>query len=201
MRNLRPTILFIVAIAASAMVLVACGSDSGDSSADEKAITDAIVSSGTTDTPSECTELETQRFLEQVQSEKGAAAIAACKEPDDNSADAIDVSGVQVDGDKATADSTITGGAFDGQTLRISLVKEEGKWKLDHLDAFKAFDKAKLVAAFSANFAQGSGSVTPQQGQCITAELDKLDDQKLQEIILSGDRNQLVPVVAPCVSQ
>jgi hypothetical protein len=193
-------ILQVLALLACAVccgaVLAACGSS--DSNKDEHEITDAIVQSGTTDDAANCTELETQRFVEQNQFEKGTAAIDECKKPDGNNADSIDVSAIKVDGDKATAEAAVTGATFDGQTLQISLVKEGGKWKLDHLDSFKEFDKAKFVDAFTANL-QKNGDFTPQQSTCITGALSGLDDAALETLVLSGDQNQLVPVLGPCL--
>jgi hypothetical protein len=176
--------------------LAACGSS--DSNKDEDQITDAIVRSGTTDDATNCTELETQRFVEQNQFEKGTAAIGECKKPGHNNADSIDVSNIEVDGDSATADAAVTGATFDGQTLQIYLVKEDGAWKLDHLDSFEDFDKAKFVDAFAANLG-GNGDFTPQQSTCITSALSALDDSALEALVLSGDQNQLVPVLGPCV--
>jgi hypothetical protein len=194
-RFLQVLVLFACASLCGA-VLAACGSS--DSSKDEGEITDAIVKSGTTDDATNCTELETQRFVEQNQFEKGTAAIDECKKPDEHNADSIDVSNIEVDGDKATADAAVTGATFDGQTLQISLVKEDGRWKLDHLDSFKDFDKGKFVDAFTANLGQNVG-FTPQQATCITGALSALDDSALETLVLSGDQNQLVPVLGPCL--
>jgi hypothetical protein len=194
-RFLHVLVLLACAVFCGA-VLAACGSSG--SNKDEDEITDAIVTSGTTDDATNCTELETQRFVEQNQFEKGAAAIEECKKPDDNNADSIDVSNVEVDGDSATADAAVTGATFDGQTLQISLVKEDGHWKLDHLDSFKDFDKAKFVDAFTANLGKNS-AFTPEQSTCITQALSGLDDSALETLVLSGDQNQLVPVLGPCL--
>ncbi len=201
MTSLRQIALLALPCLAAALGLGACGSGSDSSSADVKEITGAIVTSGTTETESECTEMETQRFVEQISSEKGQAAIDACKEAGDTNAEKIDVSDVKVDGDGATAIAAIAGGTFDGQSLRVSLIREDGKWKLDYFDGFESFDKAKLVDALTAALSGSSETFTPEQGQCIGDALGEAGDTELQEIILSGDSNRLVPFVKPCLTQ
>ena len=40
--------------------------------------------------------------------------------------DSVTVSDVNVDGDSATATAKVTGNVFDGQTIKVSLVKDGG---------------------------------------------------------------------------
>jgi hypothetical protein len=195
MRRHGHLILAAVALALAAAALAACGGSSS-SSADEKQITDAIVTSGSTDNPANCTELETQRFVEQNEGQTGQAAIDACRKGT-NHADSIDVTNVEVDADSATAEAAITGSAFGGQKVQISLVKDGGKWKLDHLDKFIDFDRAAFDSALKDSLSTSSSS-TPAQTACITDTLAKLSDEKMQSIVLSGDENQLVAVITPC---
>lgn len=197
MRRHGYLILAVVALALAAAGLAACGGSSGSSSADEKQITDAIVTSGSTDNPANCTELETQRFVEQNEGQTGQAAIDACKKGT-NHADSIDVTNVKVDGDSATAEAAITGSAFGGQKVQISLVKDGGQWKLDHLDKFIDFDRAAFDSALKESLSTSSSSGTPAQTACITNALAKLSDEKMQSIVLSGDENQLVSIITPC---
>src|SRR4051812_7051076 len=120
-----------IVLVAAAFPLAGCGGGGSD----EDQITDVITTSATTNVDSNCTDLETQRFLEQVEFKTGADALKQCKEsgPESN-ADSADVSNVEVTGSTATAEVAIRGAAFDGQTLNISLIKEGDQWKLDHID-------------------------------------------------------------------
>lgn len=196
MRRHGYLILVALAFAVTAAALVACGGSS-DSSADEEQVTDAIVTSGSTDNPANCTTLETQRFVEQNEGKTGQAAIDACKQGT-NHADSIDVTNVDVDGDSATAEAAITGSAFDGQKVQISLVKDGGQWKLDHLDEFIDFDRDAFDSALEQSLSSSTSSSTPAQTTCITDTLAKLSDEKMQSIVLSGDENQLVAIITPC---
>jgi predicted flavoprotein YhiN len=200
MRRYGHLLLAAVALALAAAALAACGgssSSSSASSADQKQITDAIVTSGSTDNPANCTELETQRFVEQNEGETGQAALDACRKGK-NHADSIVVTNVNVDGGSATADAAITGSAFGGQKVQISLVKDGGQWKLDHLDKFIDFDRGAFDSALKQSLSTSTNSTTAAQTTCITETLAKLSDEKIESIVLSGDENELVSIITPC---
>ena len=72
-RILVPLALLVLA----ALTIVACG---GGGSSDEDKITETIEKAATTSDPSNCTELETLRFVEQNSEEKGKAAVKSCEE-------------------------------------------------------------------------------------------------------------------------
>jgi hypothetical protein len=82
--------------------------------------------------------------------------------------------------------------------VQISLVKDGGQWKLDHLDKFIDFDRAAFDSALKESLSTSSSSATPAQTACITDTLAKLSDEKMQSIVLSGDENQLVAIITPC---
>jgi hypothetical protein len=50
-------------------------------------------------------------------------------------ADSVKVSGLRIDGDKATAEAVPSGGLYDGETLEIEAVREGGRWRIDQLVA------------------------------------------------------------------
>jgi hypothetical protein len=190
--------IWSLAACAAIALFAGCGSDEGAGSADQEEITAAITSSATTSNPANCTEIETQRFVEQNQFEKGEAAIAGCKRPDGNRAESVEVSAIEVDGEAAAAEAAVSGGAFDGQTLQISLVREDGRWKLDYLEGFADFDRDRFVEAAVAGL--GEGGFNAEQSQCLSRVLGELDDDALQELFLGGDRNQLVEVLGDCLA-
>src|SRR5262245_61459259 len=155
--------------------LAACGS-SNSNSADEDQITAAINAAAVSGDPSACTKYQTQRFVEQTNSGTGEAAVRSCEKDAPNSvAEKVDVSDISVDGSNATATAKVTGSIFDGQTLNIALVKQNGQWKLDEFKGFENFDKAAIVAALPKEIAK-EGGATPQGIDCITTNLQKLSD-------------------------
>jgi hypothetical protein len=180
-----------------ALALTACGG--GDS--DEDQITEAIETSVESTDPADCTELLTQAFLEQTEFEQGQAAVRSCEEsaPDTSGKpDSIEVSEVEVDGDAATASVAFEGGNFDGQTLAVSLVKEDDQWKVDRIDSFVEFDQAAFADAFEGTSVKGDDPLTQEQAACIAENFRTGPPDVVQEALLSGDPERLAPAFEGC---
>jgi len=191
--------LICLAALIAALALAACGGgdDGGGSSSDEERIEALIEDSVGTDDPSVCTKAATLNFLEQTELEEGEAAIDSCVEstqdPSDDP-DSVAVSAVKVDGKTATANVAYGGGSFDGQSLSVSLVDEDG-WKLDRIEDLIDFDPRLFGSAFAAN---PPDEVTEERAQCLGDELATADPDELEAAILSGDPTELAPYFAPC---
>jgi ABC-type glycerol-3-phosphate transport system substrate-binding protein len=169
----------------AALALAACGGGGGG---DESQIEAAIETSATTSDPANCTELETQSFAEQSSHETGKAALVTCeKEAKDptNNAETVEVSNVEVDGSKATADAAIGGGGFDGQTVTIALVEEGGAWKLDQITGFAKLDVGVLAKAFETQFEE-SGELSAEQTRCIVGKVEAAARSDIEELVLTG---------------
>ncbi len=185
-------------IIVSALFLVACG---GGGDNDEAQIEDAIETSATTDDPSNCTELETQNFLEQTSSESGKAALESCEEEaadPEGRADSVEVTEVEVEGDKATAQATITGGNFDNQTPVLALVKEDDQWKLDEITEFAEFDQDAFVQQFETQLEKG-GEVEAAVTACIVDALSKAPQEEIEELVLGGDSTPIEELAESCL--
>jgi hypothetical protein len=177
-----------------AIALAACGD--GDSEEDSQ-IRDAIETAATSGDPAACTQVETQRFVDQISFGSGQAALKACrKEASETPADSIEVSDIEVDGDIATAEGAATGQIFDGQTLVISLVKEGDQWKLDQITGFAAFDRDAFNAAFAAEI-NGGAEFPAKVDECLVGQVSGLSDEELQNKLLSSDE-ALDTVFTPC---
>jgi len=158
-----------------------------------------IETSATSDAPSNCTELETQDFVEQTEFAKGQAAVASCREADPSaSAESVEVANVEVDGDEATADATFEGSSFNRQTLALALVRDEAGWKLDRIVAFRGFDKDAFLRAFEKTLLAPPDPATGQQAACIIRLLRRSDDEKLQDVLLGGDPKPYETVFGLC---
>jgi hypothetical protein len=184
------------ALIVAAGVLSACGS-SGSNSADQDDITAAITKAATSGDPAACTELQTANFNAQTSSGSGNAdPTTACQnDAAGNKATSVDVTNVKVDGSTATADVAITGNDFDGQTLEIALIKDGTQWKLDKVDSFTNFDRAKFTAAFEGQIT-GDPSLSPADLACIKQQLEAATDAQLEALIL--DPNGVSAVFQPC---
>ena len=196
-----PTRLMILAAVAvtAALTLAACGGDDDDGGSDDEAdITEAIEVSATSDDPANCTELQTQAFTEQTEFATGDEAIASCEEvEEDDTAESVEVSNIEVDGDTATAEVAVTGGGLDGQTLGLSLVKEGDQWKLDSFDEFVSFDKAAFTSALVEE-ASADPETPPEVATCVEEAIIAAPEEQIQSAFLSGDEQQLVGLFGTC---
>lgn len=192
---MRPSIAVSLCLALAALALPACGGGKSD----EDQISDAIVQTVTTTSKENCTDLQTQRFDEQVTFESGADAVKSCSDPDSNEpADSAQVSNVQVDGDAATADVAIKGSTFDGQTVKVSLVKQGDQWKLDHIDDFVNFDQQKFADSFAKSATEGKNPLTQAQASCVASGFANASAGAVKTVVLSGKAAALVPVLRRC---
>jgi len=181
----------------AALALVACGS-SGNSD-DEDQITAAIDRAATSGDPAACTEVQTQSFVEQTSGGGSAAdAIKQCEEDaSEGVAEEVDVSDIEVDGDSATANATVTGSVFNGQTLQVALVKDGDRWKLDEFTGFKDFDRESVNAALAEEISSDPQS-SPEAADCVTQQVQAVSDQQVQALFLGTDPQAENAIFGPC---
>jgi hypothetical protein len=183
-------------LALMALGFAACG---GGGKSDEDQISDVITTASTTTSDSNCTDLQTQRFLEQSEFDTGSAALKACKdETASDNADSVKVTNIQVDGDNATANVALTGSTFDGQTVKISLVKDGDQWKMDHIDDFVHFDQQKLADSFEKGLSSGKNPLPADQASCVASGFANASPSDVKTVILSGKQAALLPVLRQC---
>jgi hypothetical protein len=184
-----------LAVLASALALAACGS----SESDEEKVVEAITTSVKGHDPAQCEGLSTLAFMEQSTDGKGAEAVKACEAEKAETGDdpnTVKVTAVKVGGAKASADVSFSGGSLDGQKVEVTLVEEDGEWKLDRIERFVDFDRRKLIAVFERNFGE-SGEITPKLSSCLLGGLQAKSDEELEEIVLE-DREALFEIVVGC---
>ena len=142
----------------------------------------------------------TQRFVNQNSAKTGAAAIQDCStnDPGETDADSVEVSNVEVSGDTATADAAVTGSPYDGQTLRLSLVKDGDQWKLDHVDSFVNFNAQALADALVKGLGGPNGDLTPTQIKCISNTITTAPPNTIEQAFLSGQQSQIQALFANC---
>jgi hypothetical protein len=194
-RKARLLVPFLVLLGVSALGLAACGS--GES--DEDKITKVIETAATSTDPADCKKYETVNFAEQQSGKEGAKAVEECEEqaPEGaNNPDSVDVSEVEVEGEEANATVAFTGGGFDGQTLVVNLVQEEGDWKLNEAEGFKHLDREKLIGTFERTFEEQE-EVEPELAECVIEGLEETSDSELEEMILGGPEG-IVAIAEEC---
>lgn len=189
--------MFPLALLALALGLVACG---GGGDSDEDKVVEVIETSVTSTDPADCKELATQAFLEQTEFEQGAAAVKSCEESTKDTSDdpdSVDVSEVEVDGSSATADVAFTGGSFDGQTLSVALVEEDGDWKMNEVTGFAEFDQERFATSFEEAF-EREEDVDPQLATCFAEVIRELPKGEAEGLVISGSSDPLVEILEGC---
>jgi hypothetical protein len=181
------------------LALAACGSSSDNgSSADQAQIKQALTAAATSGDPAACTKYQTLKFTEQTSGPaKGQAAIRACeKDAKSTAAKSLDITDVSVNGDSATAVAKATGSIFDGQTLKVALVKENGQWKLDEFQGFENFDKNAIINAVTALGNQQGESA--QANNCVKQQFEQASEQTIQSAFVGNDQQAQQQLFGPC---
>ncbi|HEV2858880.1 MAG TPA: hypothetical protein VGW80_10810 [Solirubrobacterales bacterium] len=197
MRKLHLTLLPALLLAL-ALGLAACG---GGGESDEDKVVETIETSALSADPADCKELATIGFLEQTQLEKGDAAVESCEEDakdGENDPDSVKVTKVKVDGSDATADAAFEGGTFDGQTLSVALVEEDGTWKMDEITKFAKLDQEQLATAFEEALTSGEDALPEDVGTCFGEVIRELPAEEVEEVIIGGDPQPLVELLEGC---
>lgn len=193
-RTLVPFALLVLA----ALTLTSCGG--GGSSAEDK-ITEVIETAATTPDPSNCTELQTQRFDEQNTAQKGKGAIKACEEEakaGEGQASAANVSNISVNGENATAEVEFEGGSLGSQSLEMALVEEGGKWKLDQVEGFATYNGKALGAAFEKEFEENPEGLNEEQAKCIAGGIAGASQAEAEELFFSGSPEAIEELAKGC---
>ena len=131
-----PTLL-AMALAVALILAVACGGDGGGSAEDRAEVEQAVkevAGYGAADV-----DAFLERVTDKVLEDFFGFTREACKEDPQgcvgDPAEAISLVNTKVSGDTATTEGTVTFGGEEGgeETFLLSLVREDGKWKLDGL--------------------------------------------------------------------
>ena len=118
--------LLVVACAAAALGLAACGNEEGG---DEGEIRDVIEQALTSKDADNCEGTATDNFIQKFYD----GSVEACQADVEagETADEVEVTDIVINGDAAGAEAAPTGGDNDGQTLSVELVNHDGEWLID----------------------------------------------------------------------
>ncbi|HET7509597.1 MAG TPA: hypothetical protein VFJ65_05035 [Solirubrobacterales bacterium] len=187
-----------VLLLAATLGIAACGG--GES--DEDQIVSTIETTYVKTDPRSCRELMTPGFAEQTFRVEGAEAVRFCEsnaraEESDNPP--VEVSNVKVEGSKATAEITTTGGEITGQTVVAALVEEDGGWKLDELVRFSKFDPKQVVKGMVEGLEKGGETqVEPRVVDCLHRVYSKMSRVELEDLFLGGSSQTEAEIFKSC---
>lgn len=184
-------------LAAAALTIAACGGGGSD----EDKIAEVIEKAATTADPTNCTELQTQRFNEQNSQRQGEAATKSCEEEEEGGeeqAEGARVSNVSVNGEKATAEVKFEGGSLGAQALDVALVQEDGNWKLDQVEGFAHYDGKALGEAFEKEFEENPEGLSRQQATCIAERVAGASQSEAEELFFSGSPEPIIKLAEGC---
>jgi ABC-type glycerol-3-phosphate transport system substrate-binding protein len=190
--SLLPALLLALALA-----LAACG---GGGESDEDKVAGTIETAATSNDPAVCKETQTLAFMEQTTGESGREAEKECeKEAEEGTGqpDSVNVSKVEVDGEKATANAEFKGGQFDGQILEVALVEEEGEWKLDEFSGFAKFDPAPFIVALGEELEE-EPNIEPETASCIVEGVEELPESELESLVVENNTEPIVEIAEGC---
>ena len=122
-----------IAIVVVLVLVLAGGGDDGGG--EEDTVKDKIEEVSTGKDPKVCETGYTTTFIQKATGLSGTEGLDLCRQQvPKNNTESVDVKELKVEGDKATASLVEKGGANDGDTLEVVLVKQGGEWKVDDLD-------------------------------------------------------------------
>jgi hypothetical protein len=175
---------------ALALALVACGGNSSDAER-VAALIERVVSDRE---PADCRELETQRYLEQTNRSSGMTPLEYCESSARlGTGETVEVSGVSIDGSRATARATYVTGSLSPATLLLELRADGEAWKLDRVVRFVDFDKQEVVETLEEGLVEALGDAPPKYIACVSSRLARVPAKELEETLLSSPK--LKPVL------
>lgn len=180
------------------IAVAGCGGDGTGKEDDEKAIRDVVrLSLTTNDTRGDCQRRLSSGLIRKTYGTR-KRCIEVQKDEDDDSADAVTVPRVDVDGDDATAGIRIRGGDTDGATGELALVREEGDWRIDGISV------PLLRSLVEVGLRSGDGGLPAGALACISRSLDRLPDAELRRVAyqLVGEtdaaKRRIFQILAEC---
>ncbi|HEY2479355.1 MAG TPA: hypothetical protein VGI17_11585 [Solirubrobacterales bacterium] len=198
----KSLLLLPCVLIAAALALSACGGGSSSSggSGDETAIEGAIETAATSTDPSKCTEVQTQKFNEAETGTSGKASLKACEqeaEEDESPAESVTVSNVEVDGETATAQVEVGGGALNSQGIELELAKEEGNWKLNQFLQFTNFDAKALGEGLEEKLLEENG-ISASLAKCISEGVAGISQSDAEELAFESNLEPIEKLVESC---
>lgn len=194
MRRLALALLVLLAVGLSA-----CGGGGGE----EEEIRTMIEASSTSSNPADCRRYSTLNLLEQTHKVQGQAAVSACEESAFEPHElptAVEVTRIEVEGDRATAQVASVDGPFNEQEMVVALVEEDGSWKGDEILEFAVFDREAFILEAGREMMEGARDRREADAfACLIGQLERMSDAELEAILLDPSPQPGSDLVRPCL--
>lgn len=190
----------LVAVPAG-IALTGC-SPSGES--DETEIRELIDTAFTRFVPSDCTELLTDRVLEQVDfsDSDDEDPVENCQEDaeeDPGNADSVSISDLEIEGDRSTATVAPKGGDFDGAAVDLEFVDADG-WRIDWIAGLEIMDRGRFLDAVFAGGFRTASELADDQRRCIEEYLRaQVSTGELERIYPEGNISFVYDAMRECL--
>lgn len=177
-----------------ATALAACGGES-----DEEQVVEVVEVALTKTDPENCTELETQSFVEQWMQIEDPSAVRWCKsnaEAIEHDLGPVTVHDVEVEGPEATAE---VGGleGYEG-TMTVALVEQDGHWKLDEIVRYPRLDREAFLENVEKGLESGESRPTPEAARCILATYAGMSRRELEALVHAGNTDREIELYRNC---
>jgi hypothetical protein len=175
-----------MAVLWASVVLAGCGGGGPDNAESEVVATiNAVVAHPQV---GDCHLRETPRFIEQTKQADGMSPMEKCEsDARQEAGEAVKVSDVQVSGATAQAKVEYGEGASAGVKEVISLVEQEGRWKLDQVVREVGFNGAKDIHSLESQLAS---SLPGPIAACVGMRLRQLSTEELEYAFLRAAKLQ-----------
>jgi len=161
---------------ALALLCAACG---GSADQDDGRIRAVVTEAFTSKDPSVCTQLMTQAYVEQRESQRGRQAVLRCEQvvKDAATASTVNVRDVSVDGDHAEAELTHDGPDATFSPITLQLRRSGEGWKLDRLTALTV-DRQTFLR-------EVRRELSPAIADCVMREYALFSDDEIERAVLA----------------
>lgn len=192
----------LLAVLAVPLLLAACGGGSSSEDDAAKQITDVVTTGVTTkDANVVCRKTFAPAWVSRVYGTTArCVSIEGANSSKDDPATTAEVSGIAVDGDRATAFVEVKGGSNDGARGALTLSRQDGAWRISDLST--AFLRSQFEAS-----AKSDRDLPQDLKDCVVEQVTGLQDAPFRALALGSIGNRpkaqadLQALVTRCVGE
>lgn len=126
-------------------------------------------------------------------------AVADRMVDDDFEVTAVKVGKIEPSGgQKAVADTELTGGAMEGQTVGVEVIDVGGDWRFFEVKDFVDLDEPLLLKTVEAELKRPKEGLSDSQVRCLMGQFAKASQDQLEEMYLENSQQAFIELGKPC---